>query len=445
LLGAQRVDDGEMQHAVEVRWVRSVKDPLGQCGGLGDLSGAQQSRGQLRSRGVGLSAAGGQQLNGAPQQVHGNRWRAGRRLSRGLSKQAHGFQIPVFSAQQQVARNPRKVGPGAGKRAGNVTVQRLAYGRGDVLIDRLLHELVPEGDATTLLIQQLPAERLGEISDDGRLITPRHDSEVSNGHRITKDGAELEDLERTSGEIVHPTQHQIAHRARQLVTHGLDAVAVPRQPSLCDQRSQQFHDEQRIAGRPLHDGGEQYAGSCTKLLPYQRVHLSATKGRQAAEVGSHSAAGFPQHVERCRPRRGTARQYHQQRNVCEPMRDRRGRGQGRIVGPVQVLEHQENRCLGTQHLEQIGHLLDDLEPRVTAALVQEEAADGRPSHVRRPGSEFESIDDRAERPVPLERMRGSPHRRDAHSGRDSGVAVDESGLPDSCFALDNDNAGSAAA
>ena len=55
---------------------------------------------------------------------------------------------------------------GRGQRDRSFAVQEPAARRGDVVVDRVVHHLVPEHDAVLGLVEELRFERVVEIGDD---------------------------------------------------------------------------------------------------------------------------------------------------------------------------------------------------------------------------------------------------------------------------------------
>jgi len=90
-----------------------------------------------------------------------------------------------------------------------LTVQKAAGRRRHVLIDRVVHELVPEHDPVVSLVQKLSVERVAELPDDlGR--RPAGDSgHIAQRHGIAEHRRDLQQLQRCRRQVPQAANHQV--------------------------------------------------------------------------------------------------------------------------------------------------------------------------------------------------------------------------------------------
>ncbi len=104
-----------------------------------------------------------------------------------------------------------------------------------VLVDRVMHELVPEHDAFVSLVQELSIERGTELPDHlGR--RPAGDSgDVAKRNGIAQNSRDLQQFQRCRGQVAKPPNHEVTQRGRQLRGRHVDDVPGAAQQSFIGQ------------------------------------------------------------------------------------------------------------------------------------------------------------------------------------------------------------------
>jgi hypothetical protein len=93
------------------------------------------------------------------------------------------------------------------------------------VVDRIVHQLVPEYDGLALLAEEPSLERFAKAGDnlDGRSAS--HGGEVVNRYCVTQDRGNLQKLDGRVGEVAKPADDQPMHGIRQLGRRRLDGSA----------------------------------------------------------------------------------------------------------------------------------------------------------------------------------------------------------------------------
>jgi hypothetical protein len=112
---------------------------------------------------------------------------------------------------------------------------------------------------------------------------------------------------------------------------------------------------------------------------------------------------------------------------------------------MQVVQHQHQRTLIRDRLDEIDHLLDhpelELPRRVSASargiLARQQPPDRGPAHVRRTGPKLERIDERPERADAFQRVPRAAQDRHSKIASGVGQAREQPRLPDPGLALDH--------
>ncbi len=114
----------------------------------------------------------------------------------------------------------------AGGRQGDrrLAMQETAGRRGNVLIDRIVHQLVPKHDPVASLVEQLRVERGAELRDDLGRPPAGDGGDIAERHRIAEHRRNLQQLEGRRRQVPQAANHQVAHRSRELRGRRLNDV-----------------------------------------------------------------------------------------------------------------------------------------------------------------------------------------------------------------------------
>jgi hypothetical protein len=137
--------------------------------------------------------------------------------------------------------------------------------------------------------------------------------------------------------------------------------------------------------------------------------------------------------------------------VGEVVQDRLYGAQARLVGPMQVLQHQDDWSIRAQRIEQLGHRVHHHEPCTGGrrragqfALADDQATNACPSKVSRPRTKLKRINKHTKGSISLKRMRCAAKERGANGPRFGGNALNQHSLADSCLTLDQEGSGRSA-
>ncbi len=262
-------------------------------------------------------------------------------------------------------------------------------------LDRLPRELVPERDPARC-VDEDPG--LGALVEAGELAV-EHRLEEPQLRLGRHDRDRVQEVARPVGEPRHPGEHGLADGVRDRTAGG-----------------EHLGHEERVAARlpvqlgPVRTlrGGEHRHGVDGERLDRQP---ETARGGEVAE----------QAVERMRPPELVVAEArcHDRRRALDPAREQPEQVERRLVGAVDVLEHEERRRLGCELAqERVGELV---RPGVSAQRVGQLAADAA-----------RDLDERAQRPRRLERDAAAPE--DAGGMRPDGHAAQERRLADAGLA-----------
>ena len=325
--------------------VQRVRGPGGQAVHLGRL-GHGQLAGADRQLGV---------RDGLAVPVRGRRLAGGRRAVPG-----HRGRV---ADRDRVVHEPGRLGALRGERLEHPPVQRGPPGAGQRLLDRPAGQLVPEPHRPVR--GQQDAAPLGRLQR-GRVLDQLR--QQRGRHLGRHDGQPLHGLPAARRQRGDPGQHRVPDRRRHLAAG----------------RGEHLGDQERVAGR---GGGH-------------RRRVDAGLGRQHRDRG----VGQPRQLQPDDRRRGETADdppervvraqlllavgdHQQRRQLRHPPGQRLQHVQGRLVGPVRVLDHDDRGPLGEAHLGQ-----QRVEQRVPLARSDAERDAGQlPDHVperaERPGGD----------------------------------------------------------
>ncbi len=95
------------------------------------------------------------------------------------------------------------------ERGGRVTVQHPAGGGRYVLIDRVVHELVPERDTIAVHVEELVVEGGLEAPGDLGRWAANHRGQGTDRHGIAEHRSDPEQVERRGRQALEATDHQV--------------------------------------------------------------------------------------------------------------------------------------------------------------------------------------------------------------------------------------------
>jgi hypothetical protein len=270
-----------------------------------------------------------------------------------------------------------------------LTVQQAAGRRGNVLIDRVVHELMPEHDAVAGLVEQLGVERVVELRDDLGRRPVGDGGDVAERHGIAEHRGDLQQLQRPRGQVPQAANHQGTKRCRQLRGGRLDAVAGSAQHAFVGQRAQHGHGPQRVPAGLGQQGGQRGTGRRPEHVTGERGQIVRRQRSELQRARSPGREIVEQPDRLGRQRRRPSRRHDEQRRQRQLPCHRRDGQQARAVGPVDVLGDQQHRSLRARRLHQVHDLLDDLvldvaggRRRRRSALAGQQGADRCPARVR---------------------------------------------------------------
>lgn len=368
VLQGQRAEERNAQRGVQLGGVLPGEHGFGTGRRVDDVSGAQECLDHLRRHQIRVPVTVRQQRLGAEKELDGDRWRLSRCLTGGVAQPFDRLLVAPLRSEHQMIGHVQPVRAGGHQLRRGLTVQEAAGRRRHVLIDRVVHQLMPEHDPVVGLVEQLGVEGVLELPDDlGR--QPAGDrGDVAKRHGIAEHRGDLQQLQRRRRQVAQAANHEVTQRGRQLEGRRLDTIPVAAQHPSVGQRAQDGHRPQRVAARlgqhrgqgGTRGGPEHPMGEHDHVVGIQRLELQGARacGRQIVEQ--------PDHV---RPQRGRPRRHHdEQRRKRQLARHGQDRQQACAVRPMKVLGNYQHRALGAYRLHQIHDLLEHPVLDVACAL-----------------------------------------------------------------------------
>ena len=215
---------------------------------------------------------------------------------------------------------PGSASPAASSAASTQQVELAAPQRREPVLDRAPREVVAERQRLAVQAQQPGVDAL---VDRGRVAHGLATSHSSAGPGI--DGGQLDDRARRVADQRHPERDRVAHARRH-------AAAV--------RRGQRLGDEERVAARDGVQVGGIAAGPLRELGDGVGRQRRAARSAAAPRAAARRARAGPRAA--ARPRQVRITQPARARQAPAEQRDEVER---RVVGPVQVLDH-EHRAVG---------------------------------------------------------------------------------------------------
>ena len=215
---------------------------------LGDPSGAQEGGDDPGRHEVGVRMPAGQQGLGTSEELDGD-CRCGRqRFGCRGAQPGDRLLVAPLRAEHQVIRDVERIRPGVHQRECRLPVQETARRCGNLLIDRVVDELVPKHDAVACLVEQLRVERLVELSDElGRLAVGDR-THVAQRDGIAEHRRDLQQLQRLARQMSETTDHQIPDRRGELGA-GRVHLVVASQQTFVVERAQHRRGPERVPSR----------------------------------------------------------------------------------------------------------------------------------------------------------------------------------------------------
>ena len=318
-----------------------------------------------------------------------------------------------------------------------------------VVVDRVPGEGVPEPVAAARDEEQMRVDRLAQRRQRVRGGVAGCREQQRLVHRRAAHRRVLHEPLRIVAERIDAGEQEVAQRGRE---PGRIA-AVPDDPD-------QLLDEEGVAIGSGEDGlhhalprgdAEDRRGELADLVEVEAAELQVPDG-------PHPLPADHEGTERMPPVQlvGPVRHEERDRHAAECLDEVRGEVEGGAVGPVQVLEDDEQRLIGSEALEQAQHRLEQLRALLRRAL--DGLAEGGHQSRQQPagrsedrgerlgrggaGEIAERLDERRERQALRTELHAVP-RQHPHPGRrrESCRLVHEPGLPDSRLARQEHQAG----
>jgi hypothetical protein len=338
---------------------------------------------------------------------------------------------------------------------GGLPVQRDPHGARDGLVQRAPHERVPEREPLPGLADHA---RRGRLLDGGQQfggLLAHHRGEVAEVELDAEQRGPPQRVPRRVVEVVEPPGHHRVHRrlrrvpgavvrdVRDAVEHGHGVVA----HEGVDDLLQVAGVAARAVGR-----GQQFGAGLGAEQPADQFGRDGVGHRvepqQFAAAHRHHR---PQRVQLGPPRVRPARAHQQQREVPARLREPVPHQQAGVVGPLEVFEHQHDRAVRAQLVDEADDPVDQADqpvdrhqhgvvglPRVRG-LGRAARQPGRelgPARVRRQRVDVEAGQDHAQREAPVHLVARVPQHLAAPVDRVGQTGREQGGLADTRLALD---------
>ena len=133
-----------------------------------------------------------QQRLGAAEELEGDQRRLPRRLTGGVPQPPDGLLVAALGAEHQMIGHVQPIRARGHQCDRGLAMQEAASRRGHVLVDRVVHELMPEHDAFVDLVEKLGVERLAQLPGDVGRRTAGDSGHIAKRHRIAEHGRDPE-------------------------------------------------------------------------------------------------------------------------------------------------------------------------------------------------------------------------------------------------------------
>ena len=299
-----------------------------------------------------------QQRLGAKKQLDGDQRRPSRRVTCGLAQPSDRLLVTPFRSEHQMIGHVQLICAGRHQRDRGLTMQQAAGRRRHVLIDRIVHELVPEHDSIVSLVEELSFERVAELPNDLGRRAAGDRGDVTKRRGIAQHRRDLQQLQRGRRQVAQAANHKVAERGRQLEGRWLDVVPDAAQHSSIDQRAQHGHGPQRVPASLGQHGGQGRTGRGSEHVSREDGHLVVLQRLEAQGARASGRQIVEQPDDLGRQWRRPGCHHDEQRRKRQLPRHRQDRRQAGAVRPVDVFGHQQGWAFGGQSLHQVHDLLD---------------------------------------------------------------------------------------
>ena len=109
---------------------------------------------------------------------------------------ADGLLVAALGAEHEVVGHLQPIRARGHQRDRRLAVQDAASRRGHVLVDRVVHQLVPEHDAFVDLVEEPGVVRRAQLPGDVGRRTAGDGGHVAERHRVAEHGRDLEQVQR---------------------------------------------------------------------------------------------------------------------------------------------------------------------------------------------------------------------------------------------------------
>ncbi len=219
-------------------------------------------------------------------------------------------------------------------------VQQPPGARQHQLVDDLPGQRVPEPEPAVALVQQSGVPGLGERRGDGAVVGAEHRRDRVRVGGGPDRGGRAQDLPHVVAEVAEPRpEHVTQQRRHGHVVEHLGVAPDPLDVAVGDQRAHHLLDQERDAGGPLVQVGDEPGGRRARVVPGEQ------RGGEGADlVPGERGDGPPPYRGRKRTSGGRLPHGHQHRQAGNRVRRQVvDQFQGRLVGHLQVLQRDHER------------------------------------------------------------------------------------------------------
>ena len=228
-----------------------------------------------------------------------------------------------------------------------LTVQKAAGRRRYVLVDGVVHELVPEHDPVVRLVEKLSVERVAELPDHLGRRAAGDGGDVAERHGVAEHRRDLQQLQRCRsagaaggeppGRSARPAAPSVVASTLSPVRRNIPSSSSERSMATAHNGFPPALASMAVRAGPG-DAPSTATGEHGHVVGRQRLEA------QGARAPSRQIIEQPDHLGRQRRRPGG--HHDEQRRQRQLPRHRRDRQQACAVRPVDVLGHQQHRALG---------------------------------------------------------------------------------------------------
>ena len=381
--------------------------------------------------------AGRQQVQGLARGVGRGR-RVGRReRGRCPVKQPQRFLVAGARTVGEVSGDPRGSGTRPAEHGRGVAVQGLADGAGQLAVNGVSDEIVPEAQRGRAMLDQQPGPGgLQDRAEEAPAPLAHDGGEIGNREVGSEDGGDLKEFlraRRQAADVGPDSSVEFPGKALALQP-GLPVTE--HDTARADQRAQQFGEIERVALGLVHQAGQRPVGAgaqhvCGNLG--DRVWREGPdRNPPGAKIGQAPEQSVHGSGDRCRAAGEDPRDRHREQ-LCG---QRRHGLHGCLIGPLKVVDRDQDRPCGGGRFERGVQPVQQPQPLIgQPGKVQPVAAEDRGFTGAQRG------DQRAQRGDPVEFV--GPRRRDGEPppGGEPCRVLDQPGLADPRWPVNQHYAG----